>query len=580
MHRELKIAVSIDLVPESANLWRDVQRIQLGARRTYDVPYLKDLRVTRWEAYQSQRLIPVLYQGEVVETILVSSEVPIEVVQRRLDLWRTWRLLYTLMALDAYTWVIVRQPLPLLALECIEQCLRRRRLEQLQPERAGLRPGMADAMTQTSWTSNRSTQTVWTASSSSPTFWDDQQFIIVWIFMCHDPRPKPVPWVVNVMTTAGQLRNSLANHIKVSPEFLMMSTYDRPIGDMVYLHDLVSGPIIIHVDGEQGSHGSRCNYQIQWQHEDSPVVDSLDFVVDPPSPAEMNLHVVPPQPAPVVETVDSDGNVEMLMDEAPPQHPPQPRAGARNSRPNMQDHRTQMIAWAMDKISRRFPHYNQSTVLMLLKAESRTVTAMLNCRSDIQLADVICAAYRRAGLQPPSAQAASSAASTRRHQDEDGHQSDSASEGPPPPQQADLPEQMPWLPAIEALTSACAQSTAQCQAMAVNILVKLQENHVQTMGAINHLTSRIRQLEYSIPVQPHLVPPEPDQGTTPGVPEQEEYASASSSTSHSSTLIPTESVSPSVEVERQMVENVPSCLCDRCLPCQMSIQGVCCLRFP
>ena len=57
-----------------------------------------------------------------------------------------------------------------------------------------------------------------------------------------------------------------------------------------------------------------------------------------------------------------------------------------------------MLMWAEDKISREVPGLNMLTVRMLLRAEQRTVSAVLHARSATQTREVVNAAYRRAGL--------------------------------------------------------------------------------------------------------------------------------------------------------------------------------------
>ena len=73
------------------------------------------------------------------------------------------------------------------------------------------------------------------------------------------------------------------------------------------------------------------------------------------------------------------------------------RGGARTARVS-QHPRSAMIVWAEDKISREVPGLNMLTVRMLLRAEQRTVSAVLHARSEAQTKEVIKAAYRRAGL--------------------------------------------------------------------------------------------------------------------------------------------------------------------------------------
>ena len=74
------------------------------------------------------------------------------------------------------------------------------------------------------------------------------------------------------------------------------------------------------------------------------------------------------------------------------------RGGARAERP-IQQPRAVMIAWAEDKVRRELPTLNPLTVTMLLKAEQRTMSAVLHTRSAAQTREVMAAAYRRAGLR-------------------------------------------------------------------------------------------------------------------------------------------------------------------------------------
>ena len=73
------------------------------------------------------------------------------------------------------------------------------------------------------------------------------------------------------------------------------------------------------------------------------------------------------------------------------------RGGARTARVS-QHPRSAMTVWAEDKVSREVPGLNMLTVRMLLRAEQRTVSAVLHARSEAQTKEVICVAFRRAGL--------------------------------------------------------------------------------------------------------------------------------------------------------------------------------------
>ena len=65
------------------------------------------------------------------------------------------------------------------------------------------------------------------------------------------------------------------------------------------------------------------------------------------------------------------------------------------------DHRTMMLEWARDRIAREAEELSGPTSDIILKAEGRTVSAVLNSRSLAQVRDVISSAWRRANIQAP-----------------------------------------------------------------------------------------------------------------------------------------------------------------------------------
>ena len=73
------------------------------------------------------------------------------------------------------------------------------------------------------------------------------------------------------------------------------------------------------------------------------------------------------------------------------------RGGVRADR-NVQQPRAVMLLWAEDKIKREVDGVNILTVRMLLKAEQRTVSAILHAKSPAQTKEVLLAAYRSAVL--------------------------------------------------------------------------------------------------------------------------------------------------------------------------------------
>ena len=74
-----------------------------------------------------------------------------------------------------------------------------------------------------------------------------------------------------------------------------------------------------------------------------------------------------------------------------------PRAGTRSR--HTVDQRAQMQIWAADRVQEHYPQLPLNTITFLLRAESRTVSSILNARSGVQVIEVIEAALRRAGLR-------------------------------------------------------------------------------------------------------------------------------------------------------------------------------------
>ena len=87
------------------------------------------------------------------------------------------------------------------------------------------------------------------------------------------------------------------------------------------------------------------------------------------------------------------------------------RGGARAQRLN--DPRAAMTAWALARVEKDMPSLPATTAGMLLKAESRTVTAVLSARTSKQVVEVMQAAMRRAGI--PVSQISQPAAAAPNH---------------------------------------------------------------------------------------------------------------------------------------------------------------------
>ena len=62
------------------------------------------------------------------------------------------------------------------------------------------------------------------------------------------------------------------------------------------------------------------------------------------------------------------------------------------------DPKKAMMRWAQHKLRTDAPTIVGPTSTMLLKAEARAISALMNCKSPAQTKQIMVAAYRRAGL--------------------------------------------------------------------------------------------------------------------------------------------------------------------------------------
>ena len=155
-----------------------------------------------------------------------------------------------------------------------------------------------------------------------------------------------------------------------------------------------------------------------------------------------------------------------------------PRGGAKRRAPDLTDPRSVMIVWAQDKAERE-TDFVPATIAMLLKAEFRTVKAVLSCKSQRQTHEVIAAAMKRAGLQPKKHKGRESKA----EESEKGDTSDSPE-----------PEQAPPTPPVTSEQPILPSMNLQDQ---LNTLTFLLGNQVQLMDQwMQHSSQSSQTSEY------------------------------------------------------------------------------------
>ena len=164
-----------------------------------------------------------------------------------------------------------------------------------------------------------------------------------------------------------------------------------------------------------------------------------------------------------------------------------------------QNPRQQVMAWAIDKVRAHAPQAEGPTLKMLLKAEARTATSLMNSKSPPQTREILTAAWKRAGLQSPfdpaisptssSPEASQIEACNRRMDD----MATALLEQVKITQQiADTLQELPRIPQFEAIMTSMNQA---------------QTSYVQTIGSladsIGKLERRIEAWETSY--LPHLI---------------------------------------------------------------------------
>ena len=150
------------------------------------------------------------------------------------------------------------------------------------------------------------------------------------------------------------------------------------------------------------------HFPIQW--DDTEDIDALSLPTTPPDvdfPSQIPVQypmcehgmadMIRVIPTPVAPAATADTSI--------PQQPPVgdtqqciERAGTR-TRLRQQDPRAAMQTFAQEKAEAAMPRLTPAILQTLLKAEARTVTAIIHSKSTLQTKEVLRAALKRAGLQ-------------------------------------------------------------------------------------------------------------------------------------------------------------------------------------
>ena len=430
MQRDLHLACDIHCMPRCAHLWHHVTRLELGPMPELGVPFYVDLRIDRWELFCLPRPIPVMRQGRIEMYVVVPHALDQQLVQRRVDNWQPLIYHHVLMALDADNWVLLRRTHP-------DRIRGMFDYYEQQLNRGGMQ--------------NQSTAAPAEHEPSTARPWADERFKILWAFLPNAVAGDYTPYVVDQNLSVWRFRRFISEVLQVHETEVLLSTFNTPLNLDHFIIRYIDGPIVVQLRQDTFDPGYMANFPIQWPH--GPDVDTLSMASAPPSPS-------------IIRTPFCSSATVVLSYETQQQN--LQRGGMRNR--HMADPRTAMLMWAQQRIARELPHLNQTIIGTLLRADNRMVCSVLNCRSTVQLNEVIVAACRRAGIpelvQPPQA----------------GNEQPQGQQPPPPPPQEHDPradaahhpeaaQQGPPLPvALQPLVDAMFQQTVSIN----NIIHALQ----------------------------------------------------------------------------------------------------------
>ena len=376
----VELGIVVDMLPEPvhARYWRDIVRIDIEARLQPVLRPYEDLRINGWELFKEQRMIPILQDSEVRIHVLVPATIPVHVVQARLNLWATGDYTYNLHVVDG-NWLITKSPLQCRFMRPLQ--MYRRLASELLHRGMYDRGGMPDKASQTD-----------KGKPLHPQPWEDT-YVIVWVLLSHDYLNRHYPFIMKKHAKVPELKEEIADFFQHEPSGLRLSSHNSPLRDVSDMTEIITTPVIAHMKRYEEQWDYSCRWPINWDADETEY-DTLDQWSSPPSPSTIGACSSFPSNA-VVERGTMWHGRDLW-------HGWVPRGGGAGGggkgRYFHVEPRSAMINWAHQRVTSELPEFNPATAMMLLKAENRTVSAALYCKSTSQLSEVMNAALRRAGL--------------------------------------------------------------------------------------------------------------------------------------------------------------------------------------
>ena len=442
----------IDVYPFSALRWKDVIHVKLWEPEPPKVDRYMDMRHGRWERLQEIRHVPALRDGLLLDTLLFPWHLSIQEAQQRLDLEVEevdLRQQWQIVAINIGEWVVSKMRLPPMIQEDLED------LRYLR-EQAVLRGGMpkcpkCDGNYFAIEIKQMHDKKVW--KQPFPLHWtvgDLNDFLAAYYQVPKDMVMYMVDgYIPDMMVKLIRLVHSqLEVYVTTKDTTIMVNAYldtqnipevcawqhredltaDPPV-DIPYMFDqqALCDNLICPFLGDKRLIKSKVNHnpnvilviEAEESVTASDVVQELAQYYDTDTASilllcdgilvEGNVCANDLCMSPLVVSVPNTAlrmrSTSTEHEQLPtPEGPPVPlvpvRGGARSMRREdpEQMQRQAMLTWATQRIREACPRLDDRIIKVILRAEARTVTAVLNARSTMQVVHVTVAALRRAGL--------------------------------------------------------------------------------------------------------------------------------------------------------------------------------------
>ena len=372
---QLQLPMLLGVVPCQAITWSEVARIELYEKATVRQRYFTDMRISRWELYQQPREIPMLFDGEVIDHVVLPRALPIQVVQARLDTLATWREQVTLMVLDPTTWIIHKREIPATLMQGLFEM---DRLRRDGPTRGGMKRVQHE--------------TPMVADMSLPSEdWDTDDFVN--IILAHAPFCC-LRIFYHPMASIQMLKYDLALFFEEDMQSIEVTNVWCMVCNSMLVSEVPGHVMILHllreleeVEGDSFFHAFM---------DPDFVVDVWTESQEESMEEEENVLGDMYRPLSLMTLVyEAEGYDCEFYDI---DYEPSVRRGAGRHKQNLGDPKTAMNQWALQKLEEHVPTMNQRTAAMLFKAEARTVSAVLHSKSAHQTLEIMNAALRRADL--------------------------------------------------------------------------------------------------------------------------------------------------------------------------------------